>query len=419
MFALIDANSFYCSAEQVFRPEWRGKPMVVLSNNDGCIVAANKQAIALGIQKFIPFFEVKEFCKQAGIIACSSNYELYADLSHKMMQVIGRFGPLQHIYSIDESFLCFEHCYEAIPDFAFHAQKIRQAVWKETRLPVCVGIGKTLTLAKVANHVAKKWPGYNGVCVLDDQKFKRKVFEQLSPVDVWGIGRKTNEKLKQNGVLTAWQLSQMNIRFLPTGFNVELERTIKELNGEVCKVWDGVRADKLQIFSTRSLGKRITNIDDLNQALAKHASIAAVKARQQRSLCSTLVAFAGNSPFDENPCSYKILKQFNPPTNDTSQFLKIISDNIHQLFKPGVAYYKVGIGLLSLSSEENQQWDLFNPPQGNVQLMTVLDRINQRYGSDSAFFVAQGFNQKWLMRRELLTPQYTTNWHHIPDISCT
>ena len=418
MFALVDANSFYCSAEQVFRPKWRGKPIIVLSNNDGCIVAANKQAVALGIQKFQPFFKVKALCAKAGIIACSSNYELYADLSHKMMQVIGRFAPSQHIYSIDESFLSFQDCVEVIPDLAIHAQKIRQAVWKETRLPVCVGIGKTLTLAKIANHVAKKWTGFNGICVLDDADFKKTVLEQLTPSDVWGIGRKNNEKLKQNSILTAWQLSQLNMRFLPTGFTVELQRTIKELNGEQCKSWNGVRADKLQIFSSRSLGKRITDIESLHQALAKHAGMAAVKARKQKSLCGTLMVFAGNSPFDATPCSYKILKQFNPPTNDTAQFLKMISDNIHQLFKPGVAYYKVGIGLLNLSSEANQQWDLFHPPQGNPPLMNVLDKINQRYGSDSAFFVSAGIDERWSMRRELLTPQYTTNWHHIPNISC-
>lgn len=418
MFALVDANSFYCSAEQVFRPDWRGKPMIVLSNNDGCIVAANKQAIALGIKKFQPFFKVKRLCEQAGIIACSSNYELYADLSDKMMQVIGRFAPSQYIYSIDESFLGFADCHTAIPDLALHAQKIRQAVWKETRLPVCVGIGSTLTLAKVANHVAKKWPGFNGVCVLDDEHFKRKVFEQLTPSDVWGVGRKTAEKLRQNNIVTVQQLSQVNVRYLPAGFNVELQRTVKELNGEPCKAWDGVRADKLQIFSTRSMGKRITDIESLNQALAKHVGIASAKAREQKSLCGTLMAFASNSPFDEAPCSYKILKSFNPPTNDTTQILNVISHNIQQLFKPGVAYYKVGIGLLNLSSEKHQQWDLFNQPKGNAPLMNVLDKINQRYGTDSAFFVAQGIDEQWAMRRELLTPQYTTNWEHIPNITC-
>lgn len=418
MFALVDANSFYCSAEQVFRPEWRGKPLIVLSNNDGCIVAANKQAIALGIEKFQPYFKAKSLCEQAGIIACSSNYELYADLSAKMMQVIGRFAPEQHIYSIDESFLSFNHCEQTIADLTLHGQRIRQAVWKETRLPVCVGIGRTLTLAKLANHVAKKWPGFNGVCLLNEDHFIHKVLAQLSPVDVWGIGRKTAQKLKQNGIVTALQLSQTKLCHLPPGFGVQVERTIKELNGEVCIRWDGVRANKLQIFSTRSLGKRITEIDALEQALAKHAGIATVKAREQKSLCATLMLFAANSPFDEKPCAYKVVTQFNPPTNDTSEILKAIRASISQLFQPGVAYYKVGVGLLNLSSEHHQQWDLFNPPKGNTPLNNVLDKINQRYGSNSAFFAAQGIDEQWAMRRALLTPQYTTNWQHIPTIAC-
>ncbi len=163
MFALVDANSFYCSAEQVFRPDWRGKPMIVLSNNDGCIVAANRQAKEAGIEKFKPYFQVKALCEQKGMIALSSNYELYADLSAKMMQVIGRFAPEQHIYSIDESFLSFEHSFPAIRSLKEHGMKLRRAVWRECRLPVCVGFGQTLTLAKVANHAAKKIEGYNGV----------------------------------------------------------------------------------------------------------------------------------------------------------------------------------------------------------------------------------------------------------------
>ena len=334
------------------------------------------------------------------------------------MQVIGRFAPLQHNYSIDESFLSFKNCNEAISDLPLHAQAIRRAVWKETRLPVCVGIGNTLTLAKVANHVAKKWASFNGVCVLDNEDFKQTIFNQLTPIDIWGVGKKTDEKLKQNGVLTALQLSHVNTKYLPVGFNVELERTIKELNGEACKTWDAVRADKLQIFSSRSLGKRITHIEELHQALAKHVGIAALKARGQKSLCGSLMAFATNSPFDTNPCSYKILKQFNPPTNDTSLLLKAVSENIHQLYKPGVAYYKIGIGLLNLSCEANQQGDLFFPSADNVPLMNVLDQINRRYGRDTSFFAAQGIVGNWSMRRELLSPQYTTNWRDIPKITC-
>jgi DNA polymerase V len=413
MFALIDANSFYCSAEQVFRPEWRGRPIIVLSNNDGCIVAANKQAIALGIKKFQPYFKTKLLCEKMGIIVCSSNYELYADLSSKMMQVIGRFAPQQHVYSIDESFLDFD-----IPCLVQHAQKIRKAVWKETRLPVCVGLGPTLTLAKLANHIAKKWPDYQGVCLLDNPQIRQQLFEQLAPRDVWGIGSRTAKKLSALGINNVSKLVRLNVHEIRRSFNIELLRTIKELNGEVCKGWDETRADKQQIFSTRSVGQRIIDITTLQQALAKHTAIAAVKARQQRSLCGTLMAFAANSPFDKQPRSFKIIKHFTQATNNTSDLLKAINENIDSLFQPGIQYYKVGIGLLNLSSEKHQQFELFSEPKSDDRVMKVLDNINQKYGTDSALIASQGIDEKWAMRRQFLTPQYTTKWHDIPKIHC-
>lgn len=416
MYALVDANSFYCSAEQVFRPQWRGKPVIVLSNNDGCIVAANKQAIALGIKKFQPYFKMQSLCEKMGIIVCSSNYELYADLSGKMMQIIGRFAPAQHIYSIDESFLAFDNCRQSIPSLNEHAQQLRRAVWKETRLPVCVGLGPTLTLAKLANHIAKKWPDSQGVYQLDKPQIKEQLFTRLSPADVWGIGRKTAKKLLAQGVDSIAKLMQLRTYEIERNFNVELLRTIKELKGEACKGWDEVRADKLQIFSTRSVGQRIVDIASLQQALSKHTAIAAVKARQQGSLCGTLIAFAANSPFDKQPRSFKIIKHFSPPTNSTPDLIKAISEDIHSLYKSGVQYYKVGVGLLNLSSEKYQQFDLFCEPKGNDKLMKLLDNINQKYGTDTVLFASQGFDEKWSMRRQFLTPQYTTNWHDIPKV---
>ena len=395
MFALIDANSFYCSAEQVFRPEWRGKPLIVLSNNDGCIVAANKQAQALGIKKFHPYFKAQLLCEKMSIIVCSSNYELYADLSSKMMQIIGRFAPLQHIYSIDESFLSFTHCQQSIPCLIHHAQKLRKAVWKETRLPVCVGLGPTLTLAKLANHAAKKWPDYQGVCLLDDPEIRQYLFEHLSPGDVWGIGRKTTKKLLALGIDSIAKLVQLDLHEIRQNFNVEVLRTIKELNGEVCMEWDEVRADKQQIFSTRSVGRRIIDISSLQQALAKHTAIAAVKARQQGSLCSTLMAFAANSSFDKQPRSFKLIKHFTPPTNNTPDLIKAINENIDSLFKPGIQYYKIGVGLLDLSNEQHQQLDLFSEHKGDNKLMKLLDDINQKYGTDTTQYASQALDEKW------------------------
>ena len=418
MFALVDANSFYCSAEQVFRPDWRGKPVIVLSNNDGMIVAANRQAKEAGIGKFLPYFKVKELCAQRGVIVCSSNYELYADLSSKMMNIIGRFAPEQHVYSIDESFLSFKNCYPAIKCLNTQGQLIRRAVWKETRLAVCVGIGETLTLAKIANHAAKKVKGYHGVCVINADQERVDILKQLVVGDVWGIGRRISKKLALMNIHTAYQLACMPPGLARKQFSIEVERTVRELNGQVCKLWDEARADKKQIFSTRSVGERITDFDSLLQALSKHVGIAASKARKQGSSCKTMLLFASNSPFDERPVSYKAIVHFPCPTNCAVELTKAMSEAAPKLFRDGVRYYKIGIGLIDLASEQYSQLDLFNPPTAKPALMLTLDHINQRYGSDTVFLAAQGIEHKWAMRRDLLTPQYTTKWLSVPHIKC-
>lgn len=418
MYALVDANSFYCSAEQVFRPDWRGKPIIVLSNNDGCIVAANRQARELGIPKFAPYFHVKEQCAKLGVIVCSSNYELYADLSAKMMEIIGRFAPEQHIYSIDESFLSFKHCHSSIPCLKTHGLRIRQTVWKEARLPVCVGIGATLTLAKIANHAAKKLPGYHGVCLIDNDPQRIEILKQLSVGDVWGIGRRLSKKLASMGIQTAYDLAQMPASLARKQFSIEIERTVRELNGTACKQWDHTRADKQQIFSTRSVGERIMDFDSLLQALSKHVGIAAAKARAQGSCCKSMLIFANNSPYDEQPIGFKSLIHFPTATNCTIEITQAMSLAAPKLFRPGVRYYKIGVGLINLEQDRYQQLDLFNRPKTKPILMNALDGINSRYGQDTLFLAAQGIEQKWAMRRALLTPQYTTLWGGIPRVKC-
>ncbi|WP_394131811.1 Y-family DNA polymerase [Shewanella maritima] len=417
MYALVDANAFYCSAEQVFRPEWRNRPIIVLSNNDGCIVAANKQAKLAGIVKFKPYFEVKSLCQQKGVIALSSNYELYGSLSSAMMEVIGRFAPEQHIYSIDESFLSFKHCAKAIPCLEQHAQKIRKAVWKETRLPVCVGIGNTLTLSKVANHAAKHLEGYGGVCTINNTQQRIDILKHMHTTDVWGVGSRIGKRLAQMNINNAYALACMKPELAKRQFNIELERTVRELNGEECKGWDEARADKKQIFSTRSVGQRITTLAQLCQALSKHASIAAAKARKQGSLCHSMLIFAHNSPYDERPTGFKYTHHFAYGTNDTFDLIQVTHQVANARFAEGVRYYKIGIGLVNLSSESYRQQDLFEPVK-NTQLMPTLDNINAIYGSGTLFVAAQGINPKWHMRRELLTPQYTTRWQDIPCIDC-
>jgi len=414
----VDANSFYCSAEQVFRPDWRDKPIVVLSNNDGCIVAANRQAKEAGIPKFEAYFKVRTLCEQRGVIALSSNYELYADLSAKMMDVVGRFAPEQHIYSIDESFLSFQRSYPAIACLREHGAKLRRAVWKECRLPVCVGMGPTLTLAKVANHAAKKIRGYNGVCVLDNESERLQVLAQLSANDIWGIGRKLSKQLAFMGIETALDLAKLPVGIARKDFNVEVERIVRELNGLPCKGWDSARADKKQIYSTRSVGERITDLSSLQQALSKHAGIASQKARQQRSLCKVMVCFAASSPFDDKPVSFRAVHKFPYPTSDVSQITKVATTLAYDLFVDGARYYKIGVGLIDLVDGRYEQQDLFNPAPSNDKLMDVFDVLNHKYGRDTLFLGAQGIDKKWQMRRNMLTPQYTTKWRDLPKVRC-
>lgn len=418
MFALVDANAFYCSAEQVFRPDLRGQPIVVLSNNDGCIVAANRQAQAMGIKKFKPFFTMKALCEQQGIHVFSSNYELYADLSSKMMDVIGRFAPDQYIYSIDESFLSFHRCEHLIPDFHTHALQLRRAVWKECRLPVCVGIAPTLTLAKAANHAAKKLAGYQGVCIIDHADVRHHVLSQLSVSDLWGIGRRLSVHLRHMGIHNGLDLAQASMTKMRKIFGVDMERTLRELNGQACKGWDGGTINKKQIFSTRSAGQRITDPISLSQALCKHAGIASRKAREQGSLCKTMLVFASSSPYDDKPVSAKSLHHFAYPTADVTVITRATDHISQQLFREGVRFYKFGVGLVELIDGRNEQPDLFNPEPNNPKLMSVFDGLNQRYGRDAIFLGAQGIHCHWEMKRDYLTPQYTTNWQHVPKIRC-
>ncbi|WP_299492390.1 Y-family DNA polymerase [uncultured Shewanella sp.] len=433
MFALVDANSFYCSAEQVFRPDWRGKPLVVLSNNDGCIVAANRQAKALGVKKFVPYFQVKALCEKRGVIALSSNYALYGDLSMKMMQIIGRFAPEQYIYSIDESFLSFKGAAAGEGGsvaFMDIGQRIRRAVWKEARLPVSVGMGATLTLAKLAAHIAKTVPEYQGVCVIDTEGKRLDMLRRVSVGDVWGVGRKLMKKLARLNVHSAYDLSGLpyeltyksSSKNLGHGFNIEVSRTIAELNGEPVKEWDRVHVDKKQIFSTRSLGERMTdNKEALCQALCLHVDIAAVKMRQQQSGCLQLLLFAMSSPHDTHARAFKVLHTFERPVSSSLELCRAVKQLVSRLYHKGIRYYKVGVGLMDLVSCHHQQLDMFSPLLEHPNLMPVYDKLNRRFGRGTVFVAAEGTSKSradWTMRRTYLTPQYTTQWHCLPKINC-
>lgn len=419
MYCLVDATSFYASAEKVFDPSIRNKPVVVLSNNDGCIVAACPLAKQLNIPKFTPYFKMKYLLQKYGVVIRSSNYELYADLSEKMMMVIGRFGDNQHIYSIDECFLQFDGFNSIIENWYEYGHKIKNAVWNETRLPVGVGFGKTATLAKAANHASKKLNGFNGVAVIDSKNSANHILNQMKVSDVWGIGSRIAKKLQAQNIHTAYDLSNLNPKVMKQQFSVVSERTVNELNGISCLTWDDVKEPKKEIFSTRSFGQRITDFNTLKTALSNHAVIVARKLRKQNSLVKKLMIFASNSPHDEgNYYKQAMVYNFPVPTDNSSQIAQVVTLLLPHIYQQGVLFYRCGVGAIELASQQFKQGDLFLPEENNPQLMACFDKINSRYGQDTITLGSAGQTEKWNMKRHFLSPQYTTNWQHIPKIRC-
>lgn len=420
MYALCDANGMYAACEKVFDPAIRNKPVVVLTNNDGCCAAcgiAKRMGIA---KKFVPYFQVRKELEKAGAVIRSSNYELYADLSQRMMDTCARFAPDINIYSIDECFLYYGKDKSAPPDgWDNLALSIRKAVWREVRLPICVGMGSTPTLAKAANHAAKRIDGFHGVAVIDSEIKRKQILSQMAVTDVWGIGSRLGKRLNFMGVQNAWDLANRNPTQIRKDFSILVESTVRELNGEVRNSWDDVRASKKEIYSTRSFGQRITCPTQLKYALATHADIVAAKLRKQKSLASAMTIFATSSPHDsEGLFSKSFFYRFATPTSDTRNIIKVIQEAMPQLYMQGIRYYRCGLGLVDLYHEKLHQFDLFNQSSDNPKLMHCMDNINARYGRSTLHIAAKGIEQKFAMRREFLSPQYTTQWCDIPKIRC-
>ena len=418
MYALVDAVSFYASAEKVFDPAIRSKPVVVLTNNDGCVCAICPIARRLNIPKFGPYFKVKHLLEQNNVVIRSSNYELYADLSDKMMNIIARFCDTQHIYSIDESFLHFDGYTSLIKDWHEYGHTIRRTVWRETKLPVGVGFGPTPTLAKAANHAAKKLSGFNGVAVINSEQTRQAILQRMSCEDVWGIGRRLAKKLKIMNIHTAWDLAQQNPRAMRRAFSVVVERTVSELNGITCLNWDDVRQDKREIYSTRSFGERICEPTALKTALINHVTTVANKLRAQRSLTHQLYIFAASGAHENRYYKKSFVYKFPSPTNDTCVMANAVSEVFNKIYQPGIRFYKCGVGAVELISEQFQQNDLFNKSPDNPKLMQCLDTINNRYGKGMLSLASSKLNDRWHMNRDFLSPQYTTRWRDIPKIYC-
>jgi DNA polymerase V len=419
MFALVDGNNFYVSCERVFNPQLRDKPVVVLSNNDGCVVARSNEVKALGVKMGTPWFQMKDLARQHGILALSSNYSLYADLSSRMMAVLGTYSPDQEVYSIDECFLGmkgFSHY-----DLVDHGQRIRRQVLQWVGIPVCVGYGETKTLAKLANHCAKKnLAGDNGVCDLTRlaPSERSHLFATVPVNEVWGVGRRLTEQLGQRGITTVEQLRTADAETLRQAFSVVLERTVRELNGIPCLDMESVAPNKQQILSSRSFGAYVYTLPELQEAVALYMSRAAEKLRRQGSLAGRVQVYIRTNPFKENAPQYQ--RGVNVPlteaTDDTLRLIRAAHWGLKRLYRSGYAYQKAGVALLDLRPRSHAQMDLFSTLPNRHALMQVMDRINASFGRGTLRTAAEGILPAWRMKRERMSPAYTTRWDRLAEV---
>ena len=413
MYALIDCNSFYANCEKLFRPDLSDKPVVVLSNNDGCVVARSAEAKALGIKMAVPYFKVKDFCQANGVHVFSSNYALYADMSQRVMATLESLCPNVEIYSIDEAFLYLADYPIAMQDLHAYGRKVKEIVEKHTGIPIGVGIGETKTLAKLANHAAKKYPKTQGVCVLNQPAWIDRLMQITDVSEIWGVGRRCSQRLHAMGINTVYQFAHCEPAKIRQHFSVVLERTCLELNGRPCLELDQITTKK-QIISSRSFSKRITNKADLAEAICGHVAKAATKLRAQKSACKMMTVFIKNSAFSETE-KYQPLSgqfQFTLPTADTREMIAAAKVVLDKIYKPNIYYAKAGVMLSDIYQHDEIQQDLFTDNQVSSkteQLMALIDTLNQ--GSRSAvFFASEGIEAKqhWQMNRNMLSPCYTT-----------
>ena len=415
MFALCDVNSFYASCETVFRPDLRGRPVVVLSNNDGCVIARSAEAKQIGITMGEPYFKQRDLFRRHNVATFSSNYELYADMSNRVMTTLEEMSPTVEIYSIDEAFCDLtgvRNC-RVLEEFG---REMRATVLQHTHLTVGVGIAPTKTLAKLANHAAKKWQRQTGGVVdLSNVERQRRLMALVPVEDVWGVGRRISKKLNAMGIKTALDLSEQSTWIIRKHFNVVLERTVRELRGEPCLELEEFAPAKQEIVCSRSFGSRIKDYEEMRQAICSYAARAAEKLRGEHQHCRFISAFVKTSPFAQNEpyygnsASIKLLT----PTQDSRDIIGAATRCLDAIWRDGHRYQKAGVMLGDFFSLGVAQLNLFDdnaPRAGSETLMMLLDQLNAKEGKGTLYFAGQGVQQQWQMKRDMLSPRYTTRF---------
>jgi DNA polymerase V len=428
MFALIDGNNFYVSCERVFQPRLQHCPVVVLSNNDGCVIARSNEAKLLGVPMGQPWFQLQHQAAKHHLVALSANFALYGDMSDRMMSLAAGLGPQQEIYSIDESFIGL---HGVRGDLTLRAQRVRSRIQQWVGIPCGIGIGPTKTLAKLANHIAKTAehqpdrysPTHAQVCNLSTQAPEqlRELLEATEVRDVWGVGRKLGQQLQACGIHNAQALAQLDPATVRQRWGVMLERTVRELRGMPCIPLEHAPAPKNAIACTRSFGAPVTDLAPLIEAVSTFTSRAAEKLRGQAGMTRQILVFARTSPFRPTPHLHaSTVVTLVEPTNDDRRLVQAAVRGMQQIYRPGYPFIKAGVMLLDLIPASTVQggfdWQVDSHP-GAARLMQTLDQLNRRYGQNTVQIASAGAHhapKQWAMRQERLTPQYTTRWEDLP-----
>lgn len=420
MYALIDCNNFFASCERVFNPSLRNKPVVVLSNNDGCIIARSNEAKALGIMMGSPYFKVRQILEKNDVAVFSSNYTLYGDMSRRVMSILSEFTQDMEIYSIDEAFITIDESkYEKLYEIG---SQIVRTILRGTGIPVTIGIAPTKTLAKVASHYGKKYPAYKNVCIIDTEQKRITALCKFPIEEVWGIGRKYGKKVAVYGIKTAFDFTQKSESWINREFTISGVRTWKELYGIECIKRDD-NPSKKSICTSRSFAdKGISRLEDLEEAVANFAAESSIKLREQGSVCKSIIVFARTDRFNKNQFFHQIYDyvELDIPTNDTTEIIKYSLEALRKEFRKDFYYKKAGIILCNISSASTTQMHLFDKVNRikQTQIINVIDKINKMNGKNTIKVAAQSMNPHPFLKCEHKSQQYTTSIKEIITVKC-
>ncbi|MDR1718521.1 MAG: Y-family DNA polymerase [Dysgonamonadaceae bacterium] len=417
MFALVDCNNFFVSCERVFDSRLEGKPVIVLSNNDGCAIARSNEAKALGIKMGANYFEIEELCKKHDVQVFSTNFVLYADMSLRVRGLLAKFCPEIEDYSIDESFLDFSG-FEQYFDLKTYCSRIAKTVKQGTGIPVSIGVAPTKTLAKIASRFAKKYSGYKDVCIIDSEEKRTKALQRCAIGDVWGIGRRYTKRLLAMNITTAYDFTQLSRAWVRKNMAVTGERTYRELLGESCVKMETIEPDRQTIMVSRSFGKMIGDYATLSEAVATYTGMGAAKLRKQKSCAKAVLVFIHTNHFRADLPQYSrhIVVTLPVASNSTPELLHYALEGLKNIFQPQFLYKKAGVMMMEIVPENAVQGNLFDKIDRvkHHDLMKVLDSVNEKYGRNTLKFAVMGDGKAWKIKQERLSPCYTTRLLDFP-----